>query len=145
MCLDHSITPLFGLSRQHVAWLWTVVNGGVVTLIAAFGFKWIVLVAWITGPAFFIVVIWACIAAIHSASLEEPTGNPELSLLQGTGVVVGGYIVGSIVVSDAFRFCRSKRHVVSQVILPRTLSIMAPSRKWIDKDLPFFWTVFRVS
>lgn len=73
--------------------------------------------------------MWACIGAIRSESLEEPTGNTELSLLQGTGVVVGGYIVGSIVVSDAFRFCRSKRHVVSLVILPRTLSIMAPCQK----------------
>ena len=33
--------------------------------------------------------------------------------------------VGSIVVSDVFRFSRSKRAVVSQVMLPRTLSIVA--------------------
>eukprot|EP00435_Cladocopium_sp_Y103_P023435 s3853_g5.t1 len=105
-------------------WLWTIANGAVLTLVAAFGFRYIVGVAWVTGPAFFVVVIWACVTSIQDPPLPEKVNDAELSLLQGTGIVVGGYIVGSIVVSDVFRFSRSKCAVVSQVMLPRTLSIM---------------------
>ena len=31
----------------------------------------------------------------------------------GTNLVVGGYIVGSVIVSDAFRFSRSKRQAAA--------------------------------
>lgn len=46
-----------------MTYIWTIVNGVVVTLVAAFGFKWIVLVAWITGPAFFIVAAWLLVSS----------------------------------------------------------------------------------
>eukprot|EP00434_Breviolum_minutum_P036587 symbB.v1.2.032420.t1/scaffold3894.1/size54726/2 len=117
---------LQAILQLNPQWLWTLVNGMLVTLVAAFGFRCIVGVAWITGPAFFIVVMWSSAVSMQDPSLmkEQKVHDPELSLLQGTGIVVGGYIVGSTVVSDVFRFSRSKRAVVSQVMLPRTLSIV---------------------
>ncbi len=82
-------------------WLWTLVNGMLVTLVAAFGFRYIVGVAWITGPAFFIVVMWSSAVSIQDPSLmkEQKVHDPELSLLQGTGIVVGGYIVAGLIFS----------------------------------------------
>eukprot|EP00438_Fugacium_kawagutii_P033687 Skav203318 [mRNA] locus=scaffold1007:176842:180555:- [translate_table: standard] len=117
--------------RMQWPWLWTVLNGILVTIVAAFGFHYIVGVAWVTGPAFFIVLIWACAASLQDPKLVKQEASAEMSLLKGTGIVVGGYIdtsnpqVGSIVVSDVFRFSRSKRAVISQVMLPRSLSIVS--------------------
>jgi len=74
-------------------WLWTIANGAVLTIVAAFGFRYIVGVAWVTGPAFFVVVIWACVTSIQDPPLTKEVNDAELSLLQGTGIVVGGYIV----------------------------------------------------
>lgn len=73
-------------------WLWTVLNGILVTIVAAFGFHYIVGVAWVTGPAFFVVLIWACAASLQHPKLVKQEASAELSLLEGTGIVVGGYI-----------------------------------------------------
>lgn len=93
---------LQAILQLNPQWLWTLVNGMLVTLVAAFGFRYIVGVAWITGPAFFIVVMWSSAVSIQDPSLmkEQKVHDPELSLLQGTGIVVGGYIVASLIFSN---------------------------------------------
>ncbi|CAK8994746.1 unnamed protein product, partial [Durusdinium trenchii] len=116
----HTITS--GITSLQLSWPWTALNGFLVTLVAAFGFRYIVGIAWITGPAFLVAVVWALWRVEEAHAPSEDT--QRMSVGEGTNLVVGGYIVGSVIVSDAFRFSRSKRQVVSQVLLPRSLAII---------------------
>ena len=84
-------------------WLWTVTNGAFVTIVAAFGFRYIVGVAWVTGPAFFVVLVWACAASIQDPSPMKQV-NVELSVFEGIGIVVGGYIAASFCLSCLLLF-----------------------------------------
>eukprot|EP00913_Durusdinium_trenchii_P032696 g30605.t1 len=116
----HTITS--GITSLQLSWPWTALNGFLVTLVAAFGFRYIVGIAWLTGPAFLVAVVWALWRVEEAHDAREDT--QRMSVGEGTNLVVGGYIVGSVIVSDAFRFSRSKRQVVSQVLLPRSLAII---------------------
>ena len=115
---------LEALAPVWPAWAWTIANGALVTVIVSFGFRWMVGTSWITGPIFFVVTVWACIIALQSSELRKhEVQTSHFSLLHGTGVVVGGWVVGSVLISDALRFARSKRQVVTLVLLPRSCSI----------------------
>ncbi|CAE6916544.1 codB [Symbiodinium sp. CCMP2592] len=115
---------LEAIGRLGYAWTWTLVNGALVTFIVVFGFRWMVGASWITGPIFLLVVIWACIVSLRDSGHEKHDVElSELSLLHGTGVVVGGWVVGTTIASDVFRFARSKRQAASLVALPRSCSL----------------------
>ena len=74
---------------------------------------------------FLVVVIWACAVSLQDYDLAGHVEVSELSLLHGAGVVVGGWVVGTTILSDYSRFARSKRQAVSIVLLPRCGSITA--------------------
>lgn len=53
----------------------------------------------------------------------QPKGEP-LTLLGGTGLIVGGWIVGAVVSADTFRWSRSRREVVVAVWLGRVPALL---------------------
>lgn len=115
---------LEAIGRLGYAWTWTLANGALVTFVVVFGFRWMVGASWITGPIFLVVVIWACVVALQdSGHKKQDLELSELSLLHGTGIVVGGWVVGTTIASDVFRFARSKRQAASLVALPRSCSL----------------------
>ena len=82
-------------------WGWSLVFGLAVTLVVLRGFHSMAWVAYVTVPAFLILVGWSIISELSDHSLSAlvssaPPG-PPLSLLEGTTLVAGGFIVGAVI------------------------------------------------
>lgn len=106
-------------------WVWSIVAGLGVTAICVYGFKSMAWTAYITVPIFLVLVGWAIVAELQRHSLSElvasaPAG-PELTLLQGTTLVAGGFIVGAIISPDLTRYNRSAADVVKQTVISVSL------------------------
>lgn len=107
------------------AWGWSLVFGLSVTLIVLWGFKSMQWVAYITVPAFVLLVGWAIVSELSDHSLGDlvssaPAG-PALTLVQGTTLVAGGFIVGAVITPDMTRFNRTSADVVKQTVVGITL------------------------
>ena len=106
-------------------WGWSLLFGLAVTFIVLWGFGSMQWVAYVTVPAFLLLVAWSIgtglvghdVGALVSAA---PPG-PELTLLQGTTLVAGGFIVGAVITPDMTRFNRSAGDVVKQTVVGFTL------------------------
>lgn len=106
-------------------WAWSLVFGLAVTLIVLYGFRSMAWVAYITVPAFLVLVGWSIVSELANHSVGElvraaPPG-PELTLLQGTTLVAGGFIVGAVITPDMTRFNRTTADVVKQTLVGITL------------------------
>ncbi|GAA1582900.1 cytosine permease [Kribbella karoonensis] len=106
-------------------WGWSLVFGLAVTLVVLRGFHSMAWVAYVTVPAFLVLVGWSIISELSDHSLgslvaSAPPG-PHLSLLQGTTLVAGGFIVGAVITPDMTRYNRSVGDVVKQTVLGITL------------------------
>lgn len=80
--------------------------------------------AWAAFIAWFLIVFSSF--SQHSfaqLAAKQPQGEP-LSLLQGTGIVVGGWVVGSVISADLFRFSHSSKSVGAAVLLSRVPAIL---------------------
>ncbi|GAA4586533.1 cytosine permease [Planotetraspora phitsanulokensis] len=107
------------------AWAWSLLFGLAVTAIVVKGFHSMAWTAYLTVPAFVLLVAWSVGSELSQRSLSElasaaPAG-PSLSLLQGTTLVAGGFIVGAVITPDMTRFNRSVGDVVKQTLLGITL------------------------
>ena len=107
------------------AWAWSLVFGLVVTLVVLWGFGSMQWVAYITVPAFLILVGWSIVSQLIDHDLgtlvASPAPGPQLTLLQGTTLVAGGFIVGAVITPDMTRFNRSTADVVKQTIVGITV------------------------
>lgn len=108
-------------------WGWSLVFGLAVTAIVLWGFSSMQWVAYITVPAFLVLVGWSITRALFDHDLgalvsSQPAG-PALSLIEGTTLVAGGFIVGAIITPEASR--RGGGAVSSHVwsVLPRADSV----------------------
>ena len=106
-------------------WGWSLVFGLAVTLVVLRGFHSMAWVAYVTVPAFLVLVGWSIISELSDHSFgslvnSAPPG-PHLSLLEGTTLVAGGFIVGAVITPDMTRFNRSVGDVVKQTVLGITL------------------------
>jgi cytosine permease len=91
-----SAAGLVSLVGVLPVWAWSLVFGLAVTMIVLWGFGSMQWVAYVTVPAFLILVGWSIVSALTDHDLgtlitQAPPG-PELSLLQGTTLVAGGFI-----------------------------------------------------
>jgi cytosine permease len=106
-------------------WVWSLLFGLAVTFIVLWGFASMKWVAYLTVPAFVVLVAWS----IGSELLDHDLGTlvasapagPSLSVLEGTTLVAGGFIVGAVITSDMTRFNRSAADVVKQTVVGVTL------------------------
>ena len=106
-------------------WAWSLIFGLAVTLIVLYGFHSMQWVANVTVPAFVVLVGWSIISELTNHSVgtlvrSAPAG-PQLTLLQGTTLVAGGFIVGAVITPDMTRFNRSVADVVKQTLVGITL------------------------
>jgi cytosine permease len=107
------------------AWGWSLVFGLVVTVIVMWGFGSMQWVAYVTVPAFLVLVGWSITRTLVHHDLgtlvaSSPPG-PALTLIQGTTLVAGGFIVGAIITPDMTRFNRSAADVVKQTVVGVTV------------------------
>jgi cytosine permease len=115
----HQLMPFFP------AWAWSLTFGLAVTAIVLWGFSSMQWVAYITVPSFVLLVGWSIISGlmkhdIGSLVSSAPPG-PQLTLIQGTTLVAGGFIVGAIITPDMTRFNRTPADVVKQTVLGITI------------------------
>ena len=107
------------------AWAWSLVFGFAVTLVVLWGFGSMQWVAYITVPAFVVLVGWSIVSQLtkhdFGALVASPAPGPHLTLLQGTTLVAGGFIVGAVITPDMTRFNRSAADVVKQTVVGITL------------------------
>lgn len=107
------------------AWAWSMVFGLAVTAVVLFGFGSMQWVAYVTVPAFVVLVGWSIIRTLSDhdvgALMSSAPAGPPLSLLEGTTLVAGGFIVGAIITPDMTRFNRTAADVVKQTVLGVTL------------------------
>ncbi|WAH95643.1 purine-cytosine permease family protein [Arthrobacter sp. MMS18-M83] len=107
------------------AWAWALIFGVLVTLIVMFGMASMAWTAYVAVPAFLLLAGWSIIAELSKHSLGDlltaPPGGPALTLIQGTTIVAGGFIVGAVITPDMSRFNRSAKDVVKQTVLGITL------------------------
>ncbi|PRX50410.1 cytosine permease [Prauserella shujinwangii] len=106
-------------------WAWALVFGLIVTAIVLRGFHSMAWTAYVTVPAFLILVGWSITSELARHDLgglvsSAPAG-PQLSLLQGTTLVAGGFIVGAVITPDMTRFNRSVGDVVKQTLVGITV------------------------
>jgi cytosine permease len=107
------------------AWGWSLVFGLVVTVIVMWGFGSMQWVAYVTVPAFLVLVGWSITRTLVHHDLATLVGSsppgPALTLIQGTTLVAGGFIVGAIITPDMTRFNRSAADVVKQTVVGVTV------------------------
>lgn len=117
-----ALVNLVGLFPQ---WLWSILFGMSVTAIAVAGFTSMKWVAYISVPAFLVLVGWSVAAELANHDLavliaSAPAG-PRLTLLEGTTLVAGSFMVGAVIAPDMTRFNRSAADVVKQTLFGITL------------------------
>lgn len=106
-------------------WVWSLLFGLAVTFIVLWGFASMKWVAYVTVPAFLVLVAWSIGGTLlHQdvgALVASPPAGPTVSLLQGTTLVAGGFIVGAVITPDMTRFNRSAADVVKQTVVGFTV------------------------
>lgn len=107
------------------SWGWSIVFGMLVTLIAVSGFHSMAWTAYISVPAFMALVTWSVIGALSErdtgALFSSAPAGPQLTIVEGTTLVAGGFIVGAVIAPDMTRYNRSARDVVKQTVVGFTL------------------------
>jgi cytosine permease len=106
-------------------WGWALVFGLAVTGIVTYGFASMAWTAYIAVPAFAVLAGWSIVSELSDHSLGDLTSaapaGPALTLIQGTTIVAGGFIVGAVITPDMSRFNRSAADVVKQTLVGITL------------------------
>lgn len=120
-----SAEGLHSLMSFLPVWAWSLVFGLAVTAIVLWGFGLMQNVAYVTVPVFLVLVGWTTFRELTKHNLGALTSSApagaHLSLVQGTTLVAGGFIVGAIITSDMTRFNRSTGDVVKQTLVGITL------------------------
>jgi cytosine permease len=120
-----SAQALAGLMGILPAWAWSLVFGLAVTAVVLRGFHSMQWAAYVTVPAFIALVGWSIVRELTRHDLgalvaSAPPG-PQLTLVEGTTLVAGGFIVGAVITPDMTRFNRNVADVVRQTLVGITL------------------------
>jgi cytosine permease len=120
-----SAEGLLSLIGVLPTWAWSLLFGLAVTFIVLWGFASMKWVAYITVPAFVALVAWSVGGELFGhdvgALVASPPPGPAMSLLQGTTLVAGGFIVGAVITPDMTRFNRTAADVVKQTVVGFTV------------------------
>lgn len=121
-------TGLAGATLADVAGVlpapvWSLCFGIFVTVIAAYGVRWMAWTAYVAVPAFLLLLLWLVLTKVDDlpkALSSEAPGAP-IGMLTAVTLVTGSFIVGAAIAPDMTRFNRNERDVVKQTILGITL------------------------
>ncbi len=132
-----SLTGWFGIQNQVFAsglntvwpsiplWVWCLVGGIAVTIICVYGFASMTWVAWVTVPAFLVLVAFSLAKALEQRSLGELMAlghqGPAMPMAGAITLVAAGFIVGAVMTPDMSRFNRTPMDVVKQTVVGVTL------------------------
>ena len=120
-----SAEGLLSLIGVLPTWAWSLLFGLVVTLIVLWGFASMKWVAYVTVPAFIVLVAWSVGSELFGHDVgtlvASPPPGPSMSLLEGTTLVAGGFIVGAVITPDMTRFNRTPADVVKQTVVGFTI------------------------
>ena len=139
-----------------------IVLGILMTAFAAIGFKCMALSNYLSIPLLFGLMIWGVYITLQSydwvSLLDYQPVEPSLSLFEGTNLIIGLFVVSSVVSCDATRYTRSRRDVLIvaglgmgvicliQQVCASILAINTPT--WditqILADLGFGWSAFTI-
>ncbi|SES19147.1 cytosine permease [Lentzea xinjiangensis] len=109
---------LAGATGVLPAPVWSLVFGFAVTVIAACGVRWMAWTAYVTVPAFFLLLLWLVLAEVNDvgAAVSGPAPGPAIGLPTAITLVIGSFIVGAAIAPDLTRFNRSGWDVVKQTV-----------------------------
>jgi len=121
-------TGLAGVTLADVAGVlpapvWSLLFGIVVTVIAAYGVRWMAWTAYVAVPAFLVLLVWLVLTNVHDipAALGSPAPGAPIGMLTAVTLVTGSFIVGAAIAPDMTRFNRNEWDVVKQTVLGITL------------------------
>jgi cytosine permease len=99
--------------------VWSLIFGLAVTVIAAYGVRWMAWTAYVAVPAFLLLLVWLVLTNVNdvSATLSSPAPGPAIGMMTAITLVVGSFIVGAAIAPDMTRFNRSTSDVVKQTVL----------------------------
>ncbi|MET9629456.1 cytosine permease [Lentzea sp. NPDC006480] len=121
-------TGLAGATLANVAGVlpapvWSLLFGIAVTVIAAYGVRWMAWTAYVAVPAFLLLLVWLVLTKVDDlpkALTSEAPGTP-IGMMTAATLVTGSFIVGAAIAPDMTRFNRNEWDVVKQTILGITL------------------------
>ncbi|MCX2949739.1 purine-cytosine permease family protein [Lentzea sp. NEAU-D7] len=114
---------LAGVAGVLPAPVWSLLFGIVVTVIAAYGVRWMAWTAYVAVPAFLLLLGWLVLTTVNDvgAALSGPAPGPSIGMLTAITLVTGSFIVGAAIAPDMTRFNRNEWDVVKQTVLGITL------------------------
>ncbi|GGU26698.1 purine-cytosine permease family protein [Lentzea flava] len=114
---------LAGVAGVLPAPVWSLIFGIVVTVIAAYGVRWMAWTAYLAVPAFLLLLLWLVLTNVNdfAATLSSPAPGPSIGMMTAVTLVTGSFIVGAAIAPDMTRFNRNEWDVVKQTVLGITL------------------------
>jgi cytosine permease len=99
--------------------VWSLVFGIVVTVIAAYGVRWMAWTAYVAVPAFLLLLLWLVLTNVNDigATLSSPAPGPSIGMMTAVTLVTGSFIVGAAIAPDMTRFNRNEWDVVKQTVV----------------------------
>ncbi|ANZ35660.1 allantoin permease [Lentzea guizhouensis] len=99
--------------------VWSLAFGLAITIIAACGVRWMAWTAYLTVPAFLLLVLWVVVANVGDfpAALAGAAPGPRIGMLTAVTLVIGSFVVGAAIAPDMTRFNRSSWDVVKQTVV----------------------------
>ncbi|HEX8870154.1 MAG TPA: cytosine permease [Lentzea sp.] len=103
--------------------VWSLIFGIAVTVIAAYGVRWMAWTAYVAVPAFLLLLGWLVLTNVDDlpAVLASPARGAPIGMVTAVTLVTGSFIVGAAIAPDMTRFNRNEWDVVKQTILGITL------------------------
>jgi cytosine permease len=106
-------------------WAWTLIAGAFITVVVVYGFASMQWLAYVTVPLFVALTGWSIASELSKHSIgslvASPAPGPPLSMMAGTTLVAGGFIVGAVITPDMTRYNRSVADVIKQTVVGITL------------------------
>lgn len=114
---------LAGAAGVLPAPVWSLVFGIAVTVIAAYGVRWMAWTAYVAVPAFLLLLGWLVLTKVDDlpTALAGPAPGTPVGMVTAVTLVTGSFIVGAAIAPDMTRFNRNEWDVVKQTILGITL------------------------
>lgn len=129
------------------AWIWSVIMGGIMTVMAAYGMKVISKLAFYVAPAILVLMVVGFILAITKME-EGKAFLPQAPFAGNTwllafGLTISHWIVGASLAPDVMRFARSKKAVAWSgfwgfVIANNVIMLLGVLTAWALGTLDFF-------
>ncbi|MGW6445430.1 purine-cytosine permease family protein [Lentzea sp. NPDC055074] len=99
--------------------VWSLVLGVAITVVAAYGVRWMAWVSYVAVPAFLLLLVYVVLSNVNDvgAAVSGPAPGPPIGMLTAITLVTGSFIVGAAIAPDLTRFHRTERDVVKQTVL----------------------------